>query len=130
MKVVNLEMERPTACPNLASHQGQPCNVIKRGTSCRTCYDLEFPFCLQYPNYSCNGIEFTALNERIIDAIPPDMQTSVALAVMGRIIMVTSYMIDLKFNSDSDFCTTYNINVSAAHELHKGSLGSFQCMDN
>jgi hypothetical protein len=89
MKVIHLDLPTPVMCLNPSSHNGQHCNVIKRGHYERIhCYDLDFPFYLQHPKFSCNGNSFSALNEKFIKSIPFSMDIKLELVVMGKNIIV------------------------------------------
>jgi len=89
MKVIRLDLPLPSMCLNIEDHKGEPCNIIRRGHYERIhCYDLDFPFYLQYPKYACHHNKFSVLNPKFIQAIPSNMKLNIDLVVMGKIVIV------------------------------------------
>jgi hypothetical protein len=117
MKVEKLELLTPAMCFSPNNHKGQDCNVLKRGYYERIhCFDLDFPFYLQYPKYSCHQNRFSALNPTIINAIPVSMDLNIELVVMGRNIIVLlrfTFIIYL----DTEISTLYNNTIFRIVEL-------------
>jgi hypothetical protein len=88
MKVISLEIANPTTCVYVNNHE-MPCNVTKRGFHERLhCYDIDFPFYLQYQRWICHERSFTALHPKLIESIPPDMLCNIEIVVMGQIVLV------------------------------------------
>lgn len=102
MKVVELEISQPDCCIHQESHKGKSCNVVKRGNSTRhSCYDLEFPFYLNYPKYSCHGKFFSILQKDVVNQIPEDIETNLQLLVMGETIVVNIQTVKILIFLDS-----------------------------
>ena len=88
MKVISLEIPNPSTCV-YESHHEMACNVTKRGFHERIhCYDLDFPFYLQYQRWMCHERSFTALHLKLIESIPSDMLCNIEILVMEKTVLV------------------------------------------
>jgi hypothetical protein len=67
-------------------YQEKVCNIIKRELNERIhCYDLEFPFSLQYPKYCCHRKWFSALNEKFNKEIPLNLLLELQLIIIDKL---------------------------------------------
>jgi hypothetical protein len=74
MKTIKFELSIPDGCLQPEFHQRKVCKVVKRILNERIyCYDLNFPFFLQYSKYYYHRKWFFALDEKFIKKIPIDL---------------------------------------------------------
>src|SRR3569832_2230726 len=97
MDVVSLEIPNPGTCVYELQHK-MACNITKRGFHERIhCYDIVFPFYLQYQRWMCHERSFTALHPKLIEFIPPDMLCNIEIIVMGKIVLVLLRLVNTYF---------------------------------
>ena len=71
---------------------------FSRSKQRKHCYDVNFPFILEYPAYKCNNQEFSILHPDFLAILPTQTDSNIKLLVSHKFIMVGKYAIIFRIN--------------------------------
>ena len=89
LPIYNLKFnfDRPSHC-----QFSNTCRVSKDGFKERTnCYNMDFPFILQYQGYMCQHGKFTALTTYFVSQMDETVLCNLPLIIFPRIVMVRGF---------------------------------------